>query len=219
MWIGGTLFVGSLMLCAWTYFVHFSMAQPFTGWTAIGANVAIFAAFAAHHSLFARESAKTAIARIVPEAFVRSVYVWAASLLLIAVCLVWRPVGGELYRATGPVAYALAAIQVTGVWVIAQSVAAIDPLELAGIRARPGPSRLQITGPYRWVRHPLYLGWMLVVFGTAHLTGDRLVFALITTIYLMGAVPFEERSLVDSFGAAYRTYQQEVRWRMVPFVY
>jgi len=78
---------------------------------------------------------------------------------------------------------------------------------------------LQTTGPYRWVRHPLYLGWLLAVWGHAHMTGDRALFAAITTIYLAAAVPFEERSLVASFGETYRDYQRNVRWRMVPYVY
>ena len=65
--------------------------------------------------------------------------------------------------------------------------------------------RCRSSGPYRWVRHPLYLGWLLMVFGAAHMTGDRLVFAAITTIYLLVAIPWEERSLRRSFGAAYGT--------------
>jgi protein-S-isoprenylcysteine O-methyltransferase Ste14 len=100
-------------------------------------------------------------------------------------------------------------------------VRAIDPLELAGIR-RPGtagPSALQITGPYRLVRHPLYLGWMLIVFGAAHMTGDRLAFASITSLYLVIAIPWEERSLERAFGDAYRRYQVDVRWRAIPYVF
>ena len=76
-----------------------------------------------------------------------------------------------------------------------------------------------MTGPYRWVRHPLYLGWLLMVFGAAHMTGDRLAFAAITTAYLVVAIPWEERSLRQSFGEAYARYMRDVRWRMIPFIY
>src|SRR6185436_6021955 len=112
-----------------------------------------------------------------------------------------------------------AVLQLCGLWVIARSVSGVDALELAGIRPASGRDALQITGPYRWVRHPLYLGWILVVFGAAHMTGNRFAFAAISTGYLLIAIPWEERSLGDAFGPAYADYQRTVRWRVVPFVY
>jgi protein-S-isoprenylcysteine O-methyltransferase Ste14 len=72
---------------------------------------------------------------------------------------------------------------------------------------------------YGLVRHPLYLGWTMCVFGAAHMTGDRLGFAIITTAYLVVAVPWEERSLRRSFGEDYDRYVRTVRWRIVPFIY
>jgi protein-S-isoprenylcysteine O-methyltransferase Ste14 len=69
------------------------------------------------------------------------------------------------------------------------------------------------------VRHPLYFGWVLAVLGTAHMTGDRLAFGAITTLYLLLAIPWEERSLTRSFGDDYTRYQRKVRWRIVPFIY
>jgi protein-S-isoprenylcysteine O-methyltransferase Ste14 len=99
-------------------------------------------------------------------------------------------------------------------------VAEIDPLELAGIRMPDDRTEtLQIAGPYRIVRHPLYLGWMLCAFGTNHLTGDRLAFAVMTSLYLVIAIPWEERSLVESYGGEYIRYQRQVRWRVIPFIY
>jgi protein-S-isoprenylcysteine O-methyltransferase Ste14 len=102
---------------------------------------------------------------------------------------------------------------------IAASVGAIDPLELAGIRSRSLSSGISARGPYRLVRHPLYLGWMLAVFGPATMTFDRLVFAGLTTIYLIVAVPWEERSLERAFGSEYERYKARVRWRIIPFIY
>jgi protein-S-isoprenylcysteine O-methyltransferase Ste14 len=69
------------------------------------------------------------------------------------------------------------------------------------------------------VRHPLYLGWMLVVFAVAHMTADRFAFATISSLYLVIAVPWEERSLRQSFGATYTAYETTVRWRVIPYVY
>ena len=110
-------------------------------------------------------------------------------------------------------------VQIAGILIIAGAVRAIDALELAGIRPHSEADSLQITGPYRLVRHPLYLGWVLATFGPAHMTGDRLVFAAVSAFYLVIAVPFEERSLIVSFGEQYRRYQELVRWRIVPYVY
>ena len=78
---------------------------------------------------------------------------------------------------------------------------------------------LNTGGPYRLVRHPLYLGWIVLVFGAAHMTGDRLAFALMTTIYLLAAIHWEEQSLLDAYGPEYFRYTHAVRWRLVPYVY
>jgi protein-S-isoprenylcysteine O-methyltransferase Ste14 len=101
----------------------------------------------------------------------------------------------------------------------AWAVARIDALELAGIRPATTAPALQVDGPYRWVRHPVYLGWLLMVFGTAHLTRDRLAFAAISSSYLFLAVPWEERSLRQACGDAYARYEQQVKWRIIPFLY
>jgi protein-S-isoprenylcysteine O-methyltransferase Ste14 len=220
VWAGGAWFVASLAYCAWWYLFALSAARPGVSWSAIGIDVLLVGVFALHHSVLARESVKARVSRVVPEPLIRSVYVWTASALLILVCAWWAPVGGELYDDGGGwLAWVHAAVQLYGVWLIAQSVREIDPLELAGIRREKARGPLQITGPYALVRHPLYFGWVLAVFGAAHMTGDRLAFAAITTLYLVMAVPWEERSLVRSFGDDYIRYARLVKWRIVPFIY
>jgi protein-S-isoprenylcysteine O-methyltransferase Ste14 len=221
VWLGGAIFVGSLALCAWWYLFVLGRLPPPAGWRPLVFDALLFTIFALHHSLFARDFARAWL-HAIPTRLHRSVYVWVASLLLIGVCLLWRPIGGELYDATGFGAVALTAIQVFGVGFIARSVALIDPLELAGIRLPADSSKsdgLQTSGPFRWVRHPVYFGWLLAVFGTPHMTGDRLAFAGISCLYLAAAVPWEERSLVRSFGEDYTRYMREVKWRMIPFIY
>ncbi len=217
-WAGGALFVAALAVCAYAYLVVWARPSPFRP-AAIAIDAALLAVFAAHHSLFARDPIKKRLARLVGIDRERSVYVWIASLLLIATCLGWRPVGGEIYHLQAGRAYVHAGLQSAGVCIIAWAVAAIDPLELAGIRPASTPDALQIGGPYRWVRHPLYFGWMLATFGAAHMTGDRLTFAVATAVYLAIAVPWEERSLLRQFGRAYADYRRQVRWRIVPYVY
>ena len=193
--------------------------MAFAGWTPVLYNAGLFSIFALHHSLLARPTVKNRVARIVPERLVRSVYVWTASLLLTVVCLFWRPIGGEIFQISGPAAAVNLAAQLSGLVLIVLSVRAIDPLQLAGIRTSRRPEQLQIAGPYHLVRHPLYLGWVLIVFGAAQLTGDRLLFGVISTLYLAVAVPWEERALEGEFGEAYRDYKRRVGWRIVPYIY
>jgi protein-S-isoprenylcysteine O-methyltransferase Ste14 len=218
VWTGGGLFVAALGLTAWLFLIPMGREAPFAGWAAVVADVLLFGAFAVHHSVFARSGARRILERVVPEPLVRSTYVWMASVLLAGVCLLWREVGGRVYGATGVAAVLLAAVQVVGLWFTAAGVRAIDPLELAGIRPA-GEVELQTRGVYQLVRHPLYLGWMLMVFGAAHMTGDRLTFAVVTSAYLLLAIPWEERSLEQQFGERYRRYERSVRWRVIPGVY
>ena len=219
VWLGGALFVTSLAWCTWWFVFRLGRSQPQTGLTPIIVDAILVTVFALHHSVFAREPVKRAMTAAIPERLLRSVYVWIASVLLTLVCVLWQPLGGALYDVTGARALAHAAVQVAGILVILESVRTIDPLELAGIRPPSGADGLQTRGVYRLVRHPIYFGWVLAVFGAAHMTRDRFVFAVLTTVYLAIASRWEERSLVRSFGEAYRRYQQQVRWRMIPFIY
>ena len=219
VWLGGTLFVISLAFTAWWYAVSLARSWPLTGWAPLATDALIFSVFALHHSLFARAPVKAWLGSACPARLLRPLYVWIASVLLILVLVTWQRVGGTVYEAAGWRALALGTVQVAGVWLIALSVRAIDPLELAGIRPGHGSAALQVTGPYRLVRHPLYLGWMLIVFGAARLTGDRVAFAAISSFYLVVAIPWEERSLEQTFGESYARYRKLVRWRVVPYVY
>ena len=220
VWSGGALFVLSLAACAYTYLIVWASPATYPlAWGPVAINAALFAVFALHHSLFACQSMKQLVARIVPDRLARSLYVWTASLLLLMVLACWQPIAGEAYTVTGWRAVAHAAVQLGGLWLIARSVATIDPLELAGIEPPSGRASLQIAGPYRWVRHPLYLGWLLAVFGAAHMTADRLTFAAISAAYLCVAIPWEERSLLRMFGEPYARYRRTVRWRVIPYLY
>jgi len=220
VWAGGTIFVASLALTAWSYTMWLGVDRPPTGWMSIVINGLLVTMFALHHSAFAREPIKNRLATLIPTRLLRSLYVWIASSLLILVYVLWQPVGGTVYRVTGLPAWIFAIVQLTGVGLIAQSARAIDPLELAGIRnSKTTDVELQTDGVYGIVRHPLYFGWVLCVFGAAHMTGDRLTFAVLTTTYLVIAMPWEERALEREFGQRYRLYKQAVRRRLLPYLY
>lgn len=223
-WLGGACFVAALATGAWTFGVVLAAPAPGRGAAplAILWNVLAFTIFAAHHSVMARTRAKAWLGTVLPPALERSVYVWVASLLFIALCLSWQRVPGVLYTATGWTAWTLGAMQVAGVVFTLAGARVLDGLELAGIRQvllPPRPADIRVVWPFTVVRHPIYLGWMLIVFGASPMTADRLVWALVSTAYLVIATPWEERSLSAAAGPAYSAYCRRVRWRMVPGLY
>ena len=243
-WLGAALFFVSLAYWIYSYLTTFGVPAadgdfaPAAAW-----NVALFTLFALHHSVFARLPVRRWIAQAVPAPLERSFYVWIASLAFIAVCALWQPMPGVAWNAEGTLLWALRLLQATGVWLTLRSAAILDVFELAGIR-RPdhlrqgygGPPKLdakaeglriptasspefRTTGPYGWVRHPIYTGWFLMVFAAAPMTMTRLVFAVVSCAYLLIAIPFEERSMRAAAPGAYERYMTQVRWRLLPGVY
>ena len=243
-WGGAALFLASLSCFGWFYLVRLGDAHPVSADAVLSAaaiDITLFTVFALHHSVFARIGARAWVARVVPDGLERSCYVWIASLLFLAVCLSWRPLPGIVWEVRGPATWLCYGVQLAGAVLTLRSASRIDIWELAGVRqaraavsspstgpqpkqspdsaAAAGASNLEIGGPYRWVRHPIYFGWVLMVFGTPAMTAGRLLFASISTLYLALAIPFEERSLTAEFGAAYSAYQRKVRWRLLPGVW
>lgn len=227
-WSGGALFVMSLGYFLYAYLYLFGCAVPdgpVPG--ALAADVLLFSAFALHHSVCARTPVKAWVRRVVPTALERSIYTSLASLLFIAVCWLWQPVPGVLYRLDGPARLVAHAAQVAGIVLTVLGSRALDVLDLAGIRpvlrARAGVLSahvpLSTTGVFRIVRHPLYFGWALLVCAAPDMTATRAVFALVSTAYVAVAISWEERGLVETFGADYERYRRKVKWRMIPFLY
>lgn len=222
MWAAAASFVVSLAYFLFTYAVTF--AEPSAGRPRaadLAWNAALFTGFALHHSVFARTPIRHAVARLVPSALERSVYVAVASVLFILVCRWWRPLPGSAWHLEGAAAWMGHLGQIAGVWLTVRSAAILDVRELAGL---PAPARVtapdfKTDGPYGWVRHPIYAGWFLLVFPVAHMTMTRLSFACISALYILIAIPLEERTLRASAGQAYDAYAARVRWRVVPGVY
>lgn len=222
------LFVGALASFLYAYLVRFG--RPAGEGPALGPaliDFGLFSAFALHHSLFARTALKAWVHRLVPVTLERSFFAWVASSLLLLTCWGWRAVPGVLYVLPAWVAWLGAAAQAAGIVLTVAGSRAVDVLDLAGVRpvllAKSGRAAahvpLMTTGVFGIVRHPLYFGWALLVFGAPTMTATRAVFAIVSTAYLAIAIPWEERSLIDTFGADYREYQRHVRWRMLPWIY
>lgn len=220
IWGGAASFVISLAYFLFTYAITFGVVAA--GPVAFGDvawNFALFTAFALHHSVFARAPIRNWLARTVPLGLERSLYVWVASLLLILVCALWRPIPGAAWLIDGVSAWPLYTMQLAGLWLTLRSAAIIDVGELAGLKAADVRSAFEPTGPYGWVRHPIYTGWFLIVFATPVMTLTRLEFAVASSFYILIAIPLEEKTLRATAGDAYARYIAQVRWRLLPGVY
>jgi hypothetical protein len=235
-WIGAGLFVLSLSYFVYSYWTVFGvrtdgpLRTTFLVW-----NIVLFSVFALHHTVFARERIRHALTQALGP-LERSFYVWVASLLFIAVCKLWLPLAGTVWEAGEVVSAVLLVLQIGGIVFSVVSAAAIDVWDLAGIRQlnpqRPTPSaqplptpssrtpfEFKTSGPYGLVRHPIYLGWFLIVFCVGTMTMTRFVFAVVSCVYILLAIPFEERSLRQSTDGAYDRYMQRVPRKLVPGLY
>ena len=222
-WAGAALFVVSLAFFFYSYLVTFARPAAVTAPGAVALNVGLFTVFALHHSVFARERIRARVARVVPPRLERSFYVWVASLLFIAVCAWWQPVAGVFWEVGGPMLAVLWGLQLVGAWLTVRSAIIIDVRTLAGLRQHEANSPVEVEfkteGPYGWVRHPIYSGWFLLVLATTPMTGTRLLFAVVSSAYLLLAIPLEERSLRVTTKGAYERYMQQVKWKLLPGVY
>jgi len=223
---GGLVFAASLGYFLLAYWQWGLLAGVWTrdAWGAVATNFLLFTLFALHHSVFARTGIKAAISTRVSAPLERSTYVWLASLLFLFTLWAWAPVPGLTWHVAGAGAWLLYLGWLAGLLLTAVASSALDPLDLAGIRqafghAAPDAVALSTTGAYGLVRHPIYLGWVLLVWSVPVMTGTRLVFAAISTLYLVVAIPLEERQMRRTLGPAYDTYARIVRWRMLPGVY
>lgn len=224
VWSGALIFAVSLASFVIVYGYLLRVPAPATGqpvWPAVLINVALFTAFALHHSVMARTGAKAWLTRHVPADLERSVYVWVASLMFLAVCWLWQPLPGVAWNVTGPWRWLMFGIQLAGVVLTERAASIIGVWELAGVRQarHDAPVEFKVTGPFGLVRHPIYFGWVLLVFGVPAMTYSRLLFAAVSTAYLVAAIPWEEASLVETFGEKYRAYQRQVRSRLLPGVW
>jgi protein-S-isoprenylcysteine O-methyltransferase Ste14 len=228
-WAGAVLFAAALVYFLFSYSVTFGeIAEGRAAPGAIAIDVGLFSAFALHHSIFARAPVREFVRRTVSAPLERSVYVWVASLMLIGVCCAWRPVAGVAWQVPAPWSWAIVAVQLAGIWLSLRGAAVIDGLELAGVRQVLNPKtqipnpefqEFKTNGPYGWVRHPIYLGWVLLVFGVGTMTMTRLVFALVSSVYILIAIPFEERTLRAHSAGAYEEYMKRVPWKLIPRVF
>jgi protein-S-isoprenylcysteine O-methyltransferase Ste14 len=192
--------------------------------TAFMVNTGLLGLFAIQHSVMARKWFKQRWTRIVAKPIERSTYVLFSSLALILLFWQWRPMGGEVWSVDGTPALVLRALFAFGWGLVLVSTFLIDHFDLFGMRqvwlyliGRPYTAREFTTpGPYRFVRHPLYVGWFFAFWMTPTMTLAHLMFAIATSTYILLAIQFEEHDLKREFGETYEDYRRRVPM-LVPF--
>jgi protein-S-isoprenylcysteine O-methyltransferase Ste14 len=182
-------------------------------------NLLLLGLFAVQHSVMARPVFKRWLTRFVPEPAERSTYVLASSVALILLFWLWQPLGGVVWQIESPVGQTIAyGVFALGWTTVLCCTFLINHFDLFGLRQvwlylrgepyRPLP--FVTPGPYRHVRHPLYVGWLLAFWATPTMTAAHFLFAAATTAYILIAIRYEERDLVDVHGAAYENYRRRV---------
>jgi protein-S-isoprenylcysteine O-methyltransferase Ste14 len=173
----------------------------------------------------ARRSFKERLTRFVPPAIERSIYVLASSVCLVLLFAEWRPIGFELWDfSKSNAGFVILAFSLAGWLVAVRSTFLIDHAELFGLRqafsadaaSAAKPLEFKTPGLYRAVRHPLYVGFLVAFWATPVMTVGHFLFTLGLTIYVLIAIPLEERDLLEHFGERYAEYRKRVR-ALLPF--
>ena len=185
---------------------------------ALVVNLSLLTAFALQHSIMARPGFKRWWTRFVPPPVERATYVLFASLLLFAVCLGWRPLPQVVWHAEGAAAIALWALFALGWLIVLSATFMINHFELFGLRQVWLEARGRAYVPpryverffYRFVRHPIMLGFLVAFWSGPTMTLGHLLFAAVTTAYILVALQLEERDLLREHGASYASYRERV---------
>jgi protein-S-isoprenylcysteine O-methyltransferase Ste14 len=221
------------VVCYAIFFATFCYAAGFVGnflvpksmdspaatsfWTALAVNAGLLGLFAVQHSVMARPFFKRWLTRHIPEAAERSTYTLMSSLALILLFACWQPLGGVIWEIRHPVGVGLMHAGFAFGWLLVLvTTFLINHFDLFGLRqvwkylrAVPyEPLKFVTPGPYRLVRHPLYVGWFCSFWFTPTMTVTHLVFAVATTAYILIAIRLEERDLVSIHGADYLEYRR-----------
>jgi protein-S-isoprenylcysteine O-methyltransferase Ste14 len=212
---GGGMALFAWFLSAGTPF-SIVLARSSRGRLAVDALLSLL--FFLQHSGMVRRSVKARIARHVPASYNAALYSIASGLALFVLVLLWQPVDSILYDIGGPVRWLLGAVAIAAVAGFAWGAIALggfDPFGTAPLRAisrgsAPASSVFVVRGPYRYVRHPLYLFVLILILIEHRVSADRLLFDALWTTWIVIGTLLEERDLRNEFGPTYRDYQKSV---------
>jgi protein-S-isoprenylcysteine O-methyltransferase Ste14 len=185
---------------------------------AMAVDLGLLALFALQHSGMARPRFKRLWLRVVPAPLERATYVMLSSVALLLLFWQWRPLGGIVWDVTGPAArVAVHALFAAGWLTVLATTFLINHFDLFGLRqawlyfrgAPYTPLPFTTPGPYRLVRHPLYVGWLIAFWAAPTMTAAHLLFATTTTVYILAALGMEERDLLAAL-PEYADYRRRV---------
>lgn len=228
------------VLCYAVFFATFLYAIGFLGNVIVGnsidavptssvgetlvVDIALLALFALQHSVMARPAFKCWWTRFIPAAAERSTYVLLSSLALILLFWQWLPIGTVIWDVQNGAGRVLLYAGYTFGWILLLvATFLIDHFDLFGLRQswlyfrgrRYSELAFKTSGLYRWIRHPIYVAWLLTFWCAPTMSAAHLLFAVLTTAYILIAIQLEEHDLSNAF-PEYANYRQRVPM-LLPF--
>ncbi|OGP91050.1 MAG: hypothetical protein A2031_09050 [Deltaproteobacteria bacterium RBG_19FT_COMBO_43_11] len=204
---GVFLYAGNLNL------VHFGWKEHW----ALLFNAGLSFAFFIQHSTMVRKSFNKFLSGFLPEAFSGAIYSITSGIFLFLVVFFWQGTS-SLFEAEGltrVILRVMFVLPIVGfIWAV-KALGLFDPFGIKGVLAyqrerKPTPTSFTVRGPYRRVRHPLYLFMLIMIWSCPNLTMDRLLFNILWSVWIFMGTLLEERDLVVQFGNVYREYQKKV---------
>lgn len=192
---------------------------------AIVINSGLLLLFALQHSIMARPAFKAKWTKFIPEPIERSTYVLFSSLCLLLLVWQWQPMGGFIWSVENQVGkIILTGLFISGWLIVLVSTFMINHFDLFGLRQvwfyfigkKYEPLKFRTPFFYKYVRHPLYFGWLIAFWATPVMSAAHLLFAVLTTGYIFTAIQFEEKDLVTHFGSKYEDYKKSLPM-IIPF--